>query len=60
MWMVNKAYSWDSLGLDGLPQLRLAASSDIGERFIHVFNDYEKAKAFADKAGVGVTELKGA
>ena len=52
MWLVMKAFAWESLQLEGFPRVSLAKNSDLGERFVPVFDDYNKAKALADKEGV--------
>lgn len=58
MWIVMKAFSWKRLELEGLPSREFIAHADLGDRFIPVFDDYEKAKEVADREGVRVCEVE--
>ncbi len=59
MWIVMKAFSWGSLTVEGLPlRGQCSAAADLGDRFIPVFDSYEKAKEFADKEGVDLIQVQ--
>ena len=60
MWLVMKAYSWESMKLETtLPYFtKLQIPDDFPERFMPVFNDYEKAKKWADESEAEVVQIQ--